>query len=123
MDAFDVEFELFRKRVYEQEIQTMYLMLLDRGTKLDTLKSLFGDVDIILSLKNQPIDVHVDSPWIQTVLERVVEQEKMRARKTCFQNLFDQGLKFMEVMKMFGYSSLDLDLMADAIEVWQQKNL
>lgn len=123
MNSFDVEFELFRKRVYEQETQSFYLMLLDRGMELDTLKSLFEDVDAILALKPQPFSIHANSPWVQAVLERVMEQEKMRARKTCFQKLFDQNLKFMEVMKMLGYSSVDLDLMADAIEVWQDRNL
>ena len=45
MEKLDVEFELFRKRVYNLEIRSFYLLLLNRGCDIKTLKALFSDVD------------------------------------------------------------------------------
>ena len=51
MEKLDVEFELFRKRVYNLEIRSFYLLLLNRGCDIKTLKALFSDVDEKLALK------------------------------------------------------------------------
>ena len=45
MEKLDVEFELFRKRVYNLEIRSFYLLLLNRGCDIKTLRALFSDVD------------------------------------------------------------------------------
>ena len=51
MEKLDVEFELFRKRVYNLEIRSFYLLLLNRGCDIKTLRALFSDVDEKLALK------------------------------------------------------------------------
>ena len=50
MEKLDVEFELFRKRVYNLEIRSFYLLLLNRGCDIKTLKALFSDVDEKLAI-------------------------------------------------------------------------
>ena len=43
MEKLDVEFELFRKRVYNLEIRSFYLLLLNRGCDIKTLRALFSE--------------------------------------------------------------------------------
>ena len=50
MKKLDVEFELFRKRVYNLQVRDFYLLLMNRGCDMDTLRSLFSDVDDKLSI-------------------------------------------------------------------------
>ena len=51
MEELDVEFELFRKRVYNLQVRDFYLLLMNRGCDIDTLRKLFLDVDEKLSLR------------------------------------------------------------------------
>ena len=51
MKKLDVEFELFRKRVYNLQVRDFYLLLMNRGCDMDTLRVLFSDVDDKLSIK------------------------------------------------------------------------
>ena len=51
MEKLDVEFEMFRKRVYNLQVRDFYLLLMNRGCDIDTLRKLFLDVDEKLSMK------------------------------------------------------------------------
>ena len=75
MEELDVEFELFRKRVYNLQVRDFYLLLMNRGCDIDTLRKLFLDVDEKLSLKLDGMFYHAYSDVIQEVLERVIKQE------------------------------------------------
>ena len=65
MEKLDVEFELFRKRVYNLQIRDFYLLLLNRGCDLKTLKVLFEDVDEKLALKVNGMRYYAKSQVVQ----------------------------------------------------------
>lgn len=123
MEELDVEFELFRKRVYNLEIRSFYLLLMNRGCDIDTLRKLFLDVDEKLSLKLDGMFYHAHSDVIQEVLERVIKQEKANARRDCFKKLFGKGLGIFEVLELIGISQKDVELINDAAYVWQDMHL
>ena len=75
MEKLDVEFELFRKRVYNLEIRSFYLLLLNRGCDIKTLRALFSDVDEKLALKMDGMFYRAQSDRVQEVLEKVIKQE------------------------------------------------
>ena len=76
MEKLDVEFELFRKRVYNLQIRDFYLLLLKRGCDLKTLKVLFEDVDEKLALKVNGMRYYAKSQVVQQMLEETILQEQ-----------------------------------------------
>ena len=123
MEKLDVEFELFRKRVYNLEIRSFYLLLLNRGCDIKTLKALFSDVDEKLALKMDGMFYRAQSDRVQEVLEKVIKQEKTNARMDCFEKLFEKGIDIFEVLELIGISQNDIELINDAAYVWQDKHL
>lgn len=123
MEKLDVEFELFRKRVYNLEIRSFYLLLLNRGCDIKTLKALFSDVDEKLALKMDGMFYRAQSDRVQEVLEKVIKQEKTNARMDCFDKLFEKGMDIFEVLELIGISQNDIELINDAAYVWQDKHL
>ncbi|MCQ4803874.1 hypothetical protein [Holdemanella sp. MSK.7.32] len=123
MEKLDVEFELFRKRVYNLEIRSFYLLLLNRGCDIKTLKALFSDVDKKLALKMDGMFYRAQSDRVQEVLEKVIKQEKTNARMDCFEKLFEKGIDIFEVLELIGISQKDIELINDAAYVWQYKRL
>ena len=123
MEKLDVEFELFRKRVYNLEIRSFYLLLLNRGCDIETLRALFSDVDEKLALKMDGMFYRAQSDQVQEVLEKVIKQEKTNARMDCFDKLFEKGMDIFEVLKLIGISQNDIELINDAAYVWQDKHL
>ena len=121
MDELNVEFEMFRKRMYNLEIRSFYLLLLSRGTDLSTLNSLFDDVEEKLSIKNDEFHLRTQSEFVQSVLERVISQEQTRARMDCFEKLYQKGMDLYEVLDLMGISRVDINLISDAAYVWQEK--
>ena len=123
MKKLDVEFELFRKRVYNLEIRSFYLLLLNRGCDIKTLRALFSDVDEKLALKMGGMFYHAQSDRVQEVLEKVIKQEKTNARMDCFEKLFEKGIDMFEALELIGISQNDRELINDAAYVWQYKRL
>lgn len=123
MEKLDVEFELFRKRVYNLEIRSFYLLLLNRGCDIETLRALFLDVDEKLALKMDGMFYRAQSDQVQEVLEKVIKQEKTNARMDCFDKLFEKGMDIFEVLELIGISQNDIGLINDAAYVWQDKHL
>lgn len=123
MEKLDVEFELFRKRVYNLEIRSFYLLLLNRGCDIETLRALFSDVDEKLALKMDGMFYRAQSDQVQKVLEKVIKQEKTNARMDCFDKLFEKGMDIFEVLELIGISQNDIELINDAAYVWQDKHL
>lgn len=123
MEKLDVEFELFRKRVYNLEIRSFYLLLLNRGCDIETLRVLFSDVDEKLALKMDGMFYRAQSDQVQEVLEKVIKQEKTNARMDCFDKLFEKGMDIFEVLELIGISQNDIELINDAAYVWQDKHL
>lgn len=123
MEKLDVEFELFRKRVYNLEIRSFYLLLLNRGCDIETLRALFSDVDEKLALKMNGMFYRAQSDQVQEVLEKVIKQEKTNARMDCFDKLFEKGMDIFEVLELIGISQNDIELINDAAYVWQDKHL
>lgn len=123
MEKLDVEFELFRKRVYNLEIRSFYLLLLNRGCDIETLRALFSDVDEKLALKMDGMFYRAQSDQVQEVLEKVIKQEKTNARMDCFDKLFKKGMDIFEVLELIGISQNDIELINDAAYVWQDKHL
>ena len=123
MKKLDVEFELFRKRVYNLQVRDFYLLLMNRGCDMDTLRVLFSDVDDKLSIKLDGMFYYAQSNMIQEVLERVIKQEKANARRDCFKKLFGKGLDIFEVLELIGISQKDVELINDAAYVWQDMHL
>ena len=123
MEKLDVEFELFRKRVYNLEIRSFYLLLLNRGCGIETLRALFSDVDEKLALKMDGMFYRAQSDQVQEVLEKVIKQEKTNARMDCFDKLFEKGMDIFEVLELIGISQNDIELINDAAYVWQDKHL
>ena len=123
MEKLDVEFELFRKRVYNLEIRSFYLLLLNRGCDIETLRALFSDVDEKLALKMDGMFYRAQSDQVQEVLEKVIKQEKTNARMDCFEKLFEKGIDIFEVLELIGISQNDIELINDAAYVWQDKHL
>ena len=123
MEKLDVEFELFRKRVYDLEIRSFYLLLLNRGCDIETLRALFSDVDEKLALKMDGMFYRAQSDQVQEVLEKVIKQEKTNARMDCFDKLFEKGMDIFEVLELIGISQNDIELINDAAYVWQDKHL
>ena len=118
MEKLDVEFELFRKRVYNLEIRSFYLLLLNRGCDIETLRALFSDVDEKLALKMDGMFYRAQSDQVQEVLEKVIKQEKTNARMDCFDKLFEKGMDIFEVLELIGISQNDIELINDAAYVW-----
>ena len=123
MEKLDVEFELFRKRVYNLEIRSFYLLLLNRGCDIETLRALFSDVDEKLALKMDGMFYRAQSDQVQEVLEKVIKQEKTNARMDCFDKLFEKGMDIFEVLELIGISQNDIELINDAAYVWQDMHL
>ena len=123
MEKLDVEFELFRKRVYNLEIRSFYLLLLNRGCDIKTLRTLFSDVDEKLALKMDGMFYRAQSERVQEVLEKVIKQEKTNARIDCFEKLFEKGTDIFEALELIGISQNDIELINDAVYVWQYKRL
>ena len=123
MEKLDVEFEQFRKRVYNLEIRSFYLLLLNRGCDIETLRALFSDVDEKLALKMDGMFYRAQSDQVQEVLEKVIKQEKTNARMDCFDKLFEKGMDIFEVLELIGISQNDIELINDAAYVWQDKHL
>ena len=123
MEKLDVEFELFRKRVYNLEIRSFYLLLLNRSCDIETLRALFSDVDEKLALKMDGMFYRAQSDQVQEVLEKVIKQEKTNARMDCFDKLFEKGMDIFEVLELIGISQNDIELINDAAYVWQDKHL
>ena len=123
MEKLDVEFELFRKRVYNLEIRSFYLLLLNRGCDIKTLRTLFSDVDEKLALKMDGMFYRAQSERVQEVLEKVIKQEKTNARIDCFEKLFEKGIDIFEALELIGISQNDIELINDAVYVWQYKRL
>ena len=123
MEKLDVEFELFRKRVYNLQIRDFYLLLLNRGCDIETLRALFLDVDEKLALKMDGMFYRAQSDRVQEVLERVIKQEKTNARMDCFDKLFEKGMDIFEVLELIGISQNDIELINSAAYVWQYKHL
>lgn len=108
MKKLDVEFELFRKRVYNLQVRDFYLLLMNRGCDMDTLRALFSDVDDKLSIKLDGMFYYAQSDMIQEVLERVIKQEKTNARMDCFKRLYEKGMDVFEVLELLGISQNDI---------------
>ena len=114
MEKLDVEFELFRKRVYNLQIRDFYLLLLNRGCDLKTLKALFEDVDEKLALKVNGMRYYAKSQVVQQMLEETILQEQRQARMDCFKRLYEKGLDIFEVLELLGISSKDMEMINDA---------
>ena len=123
MEKLDVEFEMFRKRVYNLQVRDFYLLLMNRGCDIDTLRKLFLDVDEKLSMKLDGMFYYAQSNMIQEVLERVIKQEQTNARMDCFKRLYEKGLDIFEVLELLGISSKDMEMINDAAYVWQDMHL
>ena len=123
MEELDVEFELFRKRVYNLEIRSFYLLLMNRGCDMDTLRVLFSDVDDKLSIKLDGMFYYAQSNMIQEVLERVIKQEQTNARMDCFKRLYEKGMDVFEVLELLGISQNDIEMINEAAYVWQDMHL
>lgn len=123
MKELDVEFELFRKRVYNLQIRDFYLLLLNRGCDLKTLKVLFEDVDEKLALKVNGMRYYAKSLVVQQMLEETILQEQRQARMDCFKRLYEKGLDIFEVLELLGISSKDMEMINDAAYVWQDLHL
>ena len=123
MEKLDVEFELFRKRVYNLQIRDFYLLLLNRGCDLKTLKVLFEDVDEKLALKVNGMRYYAKSQVVQQMLEETILQEQRQARMDCFRKLYEKGLDVFEVLELLGISSKDMEMINDAAYVWQDMHL
>ena len=123
MKELDVEFELFRKRVYNLQIRDFYLLLLNRGCDLKTLKVLFEDVDEKLALKVNGMRYYAKSQVVQQMLEETILQEQRQARMDCFRKLYEKGLDIFEVLELLGISSKDMEMLNDAAYVWQDIHL
>ena len=123
MEKLDVEFELFRKRVYNLQIRDFYLLLLNRGCDLKTLKVLFEDVDEKLALKVNGMRYYAKSQVVQQMLEETILQEQRQARMDCFRKLYEKGLDIFEVLELLGISSKDMEMLNDAAYVWQDIHL
>jgi len=113
MKKLDVEFELFRKRVYNLQVRDFYLLLMNRGCDMDTLRALFSDVDDKLSIKLDGMFYYAQSDMIQEVLERVIKQEKTNARMDCFKRLYEKGMDVFEVLELLGISQNDIEMIND----------
>lgn len=123
MKKLDVEFELFRKRVYNLQGRDFYLLLMNRGCDMDTLRVLFSDVDDKLSIKLDGMFYYAQSNMIQEVLERVIKQEKTNARMDCFKRLYEKGMDVFEVLELLGISQNDIEMINEAAYVWQDMHL
>ena len=123
MKELDVEFELFRKRVYNLQIRDFYLLLLNRGCDLKTLKVFFEDVDEKLALKVNGMRYYAKSQVVQQMLEETILQEQRQARMDCFKKLYEKGLDVFEVLELLGISSKDMEMINDAAYVWQDMHL
>lgn len=123
MKELDVEFELFRKRVYNLQIRDFYLLLLNRGCDLKTLKVFFEDVDEKLALKVNGMRYYAKSQVVQQMLEETILQEQRQARMDCFKKLYEKGLDVFEVLELLGISSKDMEMINDAAYVWQDTHL
>lgn len=123
MEKLDVEFELFRKRVYNLQIRDFYLLLLNRGCDLKTLKALFEDVDEKLALKVNGMRYYAKSQVVQQMLEETILQEQRQARMDCFKKLYEKGMDVFEVLELLGISSKDMEMINDAAYVWQDMHL
>lgn len=123
MKKLDVEFELFRKRVYNLQVRDFYLLLMNRGSDMDTLRVLFSDVDDKLSMKLDGMFYYAQSNMIQEVLERVIKQEKTNARMDCFKRLYEKGMDVFEVLELLGISQNDIEMINEAAYVWQDMHL
>ena len=123
MEKLDVEFELFRKRVYNLEIRSFYLLLLNRGCDIETLRALFSDVDEKLALKMDGMFYRAQSDQVQEVLEKVIKQEKANARMDCFKRLYEKGMDVFEVLELLGISQNDIEMINEAAYVWQDMHL
>ena len=123
MKELDVEFELFRKRVYNLQIRDFYLLLLNRGCDLETLKVFFDDVDEKLALKVNGMRYYAKSLVVQQMLEETILQEQRQARMDCFRKLYEKGLDVFEVLELLGISSKDMEMLNDAAYVWQDIHL
>ena len=123
MEKLDVEFELFRKRVYNLQIRDFYLLLLNRGCDLKTLKVLFEYVDEKLALKVNGMRYYAKSQVVQQMLEETILQEQRQARMDCFRKLYEKGLDIFEVLELLGISSKDMEMLNDAAYVWQDIHL
>ena len=123
MKELDVEFELFRKRVYNLQIRDFYLLLLNRGCDLKTLKVFFEDVDEKLALKVNGMRYYAKSQVVQQMLEETILQEQRQARMDCFRKLYEKGLDVFEVLELLGISSKDMEMINDAAYVWQDMHL
>lgn len=91
MEKLDVEFELFRKRVYNLEIRSFYLLLLNRGCDIKTLRALFSDVDEKLALKMDGMFYRAQSDRVQEVLEKVIQQERQMRGWIVLKNYLKKG--------------------------------
>ena len=123
MKKLDVEFELFRKRVYNLQVRDFYLLLMNRGCDVDTFRVLFSDVDDKLSIKLDGMFYYAQSDMIQEVLERVIKQEKTNARMDCFKRLYEKGIDVFEVLELLGISQNDIEMINEAAYVWQDMHL
>ena len=123
MEKLDVEFELFRKRVYNLEIRSFYLLLLNRGCDIKTLRALFSDVDEKLALKMDGMFYRAQSDRVQEVLEKVIQQEKTNARMDCFKRLYEKGMDVFEVLELLGISQNDIEMINEAAYVWKDMHL
>ena len=122
---FFCEFLLFftYKRVYNLQIRDFYLLLLNRGCDLKTLKVLFEDVDEKLALKVNGMRYYAKSQVVQQMLEETILQEQRQARMDCFRKLYEKGLDIFEVLELLGISSKDMEMLNDAAYVWQDIHL
>ena len=123
MEKLDVEFEMFRKRVYNLQIRDFYLLLMNRVCDMDTLRVLFSDVDDKLSIKLDGMFYYAQSNMIQEVLERVIKQEQTNARMDCFKRLYEKGMDVFEVLELLGISQNDIEMINEAAYVWQDMHL
>ena len=109
--------------MYNLQVRDFYLLLMNRGCDVDTLRVLFSDVDDKLSIKLDGMFYYAQSDMIQEVLERVIKQEKTNARMDCFEKLFEKGIDIFEALELIGISQNDIELINDAAYVWQYKRL
>ena len=114
---------MFRKRVYNLQIRDFYLLLMNRGCDMDTLRVLFSDVDDKLSIKLDGMFYYAQSNMIQEVLERVIKQEQTNARMDCFKRLYEKGMDVFEVLELLGISQNDIEMINEAAYVWQDMHL
>ena len=105
------------------QIRDFYLLLLNRGCDLKTLKALFEDVDEKLALKVNGMRYYAKSQVVQQMLEETILQEQRQARMDCFKRLYEKGLDIFEVLELLGISSKDMEMINDAAYVWQDMHL